>query len=103
MELGISLVLWILTLAVPFFAPITAVLLFVVSSYFYGFSTFDYVHERRREGVRQSIRNIKQNRWTVMANGALFNLLMKVPLLGMVVGPLMASVGACRAFVEKSS
>jgi CysZ protein len=101
-ELAISVVIWIGTLVVPFLAPVSAVLLFLVSSYFYGFSTFDYVHERRRSGVRESIRNIREDRWTVIANGAAFNLIMKVPLLGMIVGPLMASVGACTAFVEKS-
>lgn len=102
LELLISVVLWLFTLILPIIAPVTAVLLFLVSSYFYGFSTFDYVQERRREGVSASIRKIMLDRWTVIGNGAAFNLIMKVPVLGMVVGPLMASVGACRAFVEKS-
>ena len=86
----------------PYLVPLWAVLLFLISSYFYGFSTFDYVHERRRAGMVQRIRNIRADRWMVIGNGAVFNLLMKVPIVGVVVGPVMASVGACLAFVEKS-
>ena len=102
-EFGLSLVIWLTTLVAPVLAPLSVVLLFLVSSYFYGFSTFDYAHERRRTGVGESIKRIRAERWTVIGNGAMFNILMKVPFLGVVIGPVLASVGASLAFVEKSS
>ncbi len=102
-ELFLALILWISALLMPFLAPLWVALLFLISSYFYGFSTFDYVHERRKAGIAQRIRNIRADRWLVIGNGAAFNLIMKVPFIGMVVGPVVASVGACLAFVEKSN
>jgi CysZ protein len=94
LELVITVLLWVVTLLVPLVVPITAPLLFMVSAYFYGFSTFDYVFERRRFAVRESVRAINARAGAVLANGALFALLMKVPLLGMMCAPLMGTVGA---------
>ena len=102
-ELTLSILLWLSVLLMPILSPVSVVLLFLVSSYFYGFSTFDYAHERRRTGVSESVKRIRSQRWTVIGNGSLFNLVMKVPFLGMVVGPILASVGASIAFVENSS
>jgi CysZ protein len=96
-ELGINLLAWVATLFLPLLAPLTAILLWAVSCWFYGFSMFDYIHERRRLGIGASIRAARERRGMVLANGVLFNLLMKVPLLGMVAAPLMGAVGAVLA------
>lgn len=100
LEAVITLVIWVLTLLIPLLAPLAVVLLFLVSSYFYGFSMFDYILERRRATVRESVRGINQRMGMVVANGALFSLLMKVPLLGIMTAPLMGSVGAVLAEVR---
>lgn len=100
-EGGITLLLWAGTLFLPLLAPFTAVLLWLVSCWFYGFSMFDYVHERRSLGIREGIRAAKRQRGTVMANGILFNLLMKVPVLGVITAPLLGAVGAVLADVPE--
>jgi len=97
LELFINVVVWVATLFLPFLAPITAVLLFLVSAYFYGFSMFDYILERRKLRVHDSVREVNARMGMVVANGALFSLVMKVPLLGMMFGPVMGSVGAVLA------
>ncbi|MBK6775794.1 MAG: EI24 domain-containing protein [Flavobacteriales bacterium] len=101
LELCVIIGCWVVTLFVPLLTPFTAVFLFLVSSWFYGFSMFDYVSERRRLRMRDSIDALKANRGMVLANGALFGLMMKLPLLGMMLGPVMASVGASIAMIEK--
>lgn len=101
LELAINLLVWIATLFMPVAAPISALLLFGVSAYFYGFSMFDYVFERRRMGVRESVRAVNANSGMVLVNGALFALLAKVPLLGLMCAPLMAAIGASLAWVER--
>ena len=101
MELFMIIGCWVATLFFPLLTPFTVVFLFLVSSWFYGFSMFDYVSERRRLRLRDSIDALKANRGMVLANGALFGLVMKLPLLGMMLGPVMASVGAAMAVVEK--
>lgn len=101
LELGISIGIWFLTLFVPFLAPISFVLLFVVSSYFYGFSMFDYVFERRRMRVSETARAVNDRLGLVLANGSLFQLGMMIPFFGIMFTPVMASVGAVLAAAKK--
>ncbi|MBL7941002.1 MAG: EI24 domain-containing protein [Flavobacteriales bacterium] len=101
MELACTVGIWFLTLFVPPLAPISFILLFLVSSYFYGFSMFDYVFERRRLRIGERVRAVNDRIGAVMANGMLFGLLMKLPLLGVMFAPVMASIGAVLATVKK--
>lgn len=97
LEVLATIALWAITLVVPLLAPLTAVLMFLVSAYFYGFSMFDYIMERRRLRVRESVSAVNDRMGAVLANGALFSLLMKLPLLGMMLAPAMGAVGAVLA------
>lgn len=103
LELLVIIGCWILTLFMPVLAPITAVFLFVVSAWFYGFSMFDYVSERRKLRLRDSIKALKANRGMVLVNGALFAFFMNFWLLGMMLAPVMAAIGAAIAVVEKEA
>lgn len=93
-EISITVAVWIATLFVPIAAPVTVVFLFLVSAYFYGFSMFDYVYERRRMRIGETTRAVNRQMGAVMANGMCFSLLMKIPLVGLMLAPVMASVGA---------
>ncbi len=101
LELAITIGIWVLTFFVPIAAPITFIILFLVSAYFYGFSMFDYVYERRRLRIGEATRAVNSQRGAVIANGALFSLLMKIPLVGLMLAPVMASVGAVLSTVER--
>lgn len=101
MELSFSIGIWLLTLFVPLLTPISFMLLFTVSAYFYGFSMFDYVFERRRMRIGESVRAVNDRIGAVLANGALFSLLMKLPLIGVMFAPVMASIGAVLATLKK--
>lgn len=101
LELLINVGVWFLTLMVPISVPFSVLFLFLVSAYFYGFSMFDYMHERRRLRLRDSVRAVNRNLGAVIANGMCFSLLMKVPLLGMMLAPPMAAVGAVLAMRDE--
>jgi CysZ protein len=101
LELACSIVIWLLTLFLPFISPISFVLLFLVSAYFYGFSMFDYVFERRRMRIGETARAVNSQLGAVMANGMCFSLLMKIPLIGLMLAPVMASVGAVITMTRK--
>lgn len=101
LELAFSIALWLLTLFLPFISPISFVLLFLVSAYFYGFSMFDYVFERRRMRIGETARAVNSQLGAVMANGMCFSLLMKIPLIGLMLAPVMASVGAVITMTRK--
>lgn len=96
-ELLLHAGIWLVTLLLPFMVPISVVVLFLVSAYFYGFSMFDYVHERHGHGIGASTRAMHRELGAVVANGACFSLLMKVPLLGLLLAPGMGAVGAVLA------
>lgn len=100
LELVFGIAVWIATLFVPVLAPLSIPLLFLVSAYFYGFSMFDYVFERRRMRIGDTVRAVHLRFGAVVANGACFALLMKVPLVGILLAPVMGSVGAVLAEYE---
>lgn len=101
MELAVTVGIWFLTLFVPVLAPVSFILLFTVSAYFYGFSMFDYVFERRCMRIGESVKAVNDRIGAVLANGALFSLVMKLPLFGVMFAPVMASIGAVLATLEK--
>lgn len=96
-ETLINIAAWGATLFLPILGPFTAILLWTLSCWFYGFSMFDYIHERHGLGLRASLRTARQRPGMVLANGMLFNLLMKIPVLGLMTAPLMGSIGAVLA------
>lgn len=97
LEIAITCGIWAGSLIVPLLAPLGFILLFLVSAYFSGYSMFDYVFERRRFGVRESVRGINQRVGLVIGNGACFVLLMRIPLLGLCFAPAMGAIGAAMA------
>lgn len=101
LEIGITVMAWATTIFLPLLAPVTALLLWGVSCWFYGFSMFDYIHERQGLGLRASVRAARHRRGAIFANGMLFNLLMKVPVLGTITAPLLGAVGAVLASVPE--
>lgn len=103
LELVINLLVWSITFLFPPLALLSAPFLWLVSCWFYGYSMFDYVFERQRLGLRASSRAARGMRGTVLANGICFNLLMKVPLVGITFAPLLASIGAVLSWQERSS
>ena len=100
LELLISIAIWAITFFIPITAPVSLVLLFFVSAYFYGFSMLDYVFERRRMRVGDSVRAVNDRITLVITNGALFSLLMKIPLIGIMFAPVLAAVGAVRSLKD---
>lgn len=101
LELVITIGVWVLTLFVPLLTPFSVIGLFFVSAYFYGFSMFDYVFERRRMRIGESVRAVNSRLGLVIANGTVFSLVMKIPLIGLMFAPVMAAIGAVIATVKK--
>lgn len=102
LELAINILVWSITFFLPPLALLSAPFLWLVSCWFYGFSMFDYVFERQRLGIRASSFAAREERGMVLANGICFNLLMKIPLVGITFAPLLASIGAVLAWHERA-
>jgi len=73
-ELFYTLLLFLLGL-IPIFSPFTAVLIFLVQSFYAGFANIDYTLERHFN-IRNSVRFVRHNRWMAVGNGIAFMLLL---------------------------
>lgn len=91
LELIIGLLLFILSF-IPLVGLITPIIMFMVTSYFYGFSFLDYAIERKRMNVSDSVKYMRSNKGVVMGNGFLFALSLLVPFCGVLLSGFIAIV-----------
>ena len=80
---------------IPFFSPISAILLILVQAFYAGFGNIDYTLERHFN-LRESVRFVRANRGLALGNGLVF-----VGLLAIGIGFLIAPpLGAVAATIE---
>jgi CysZ protein len=70
------------------------IFLFLVSSYFMGFSMFDYYTERQKMSIGRSVKFMRQQRPRVLGLGLAFNLVGLIPFADWVIAPVNGAVGA---------
>lgn len=97
--------LWIAAIGIIgiFAAPLALIstpLLILVGAYFYGFSMMDYTCERRKMGIGESVRFVRNRKWFAIGNGLMYWLLDMVPFIGIVVAPINALTGAGTGLAE---
>lgn len=89
------LIVWI-----PVLGWIGALFLFILSYYFYGFSMIDYINERRRKGIPESVKYVRKNKGLAIGNGFIFSLIFMIPFIGGMLAAVVAPVAACIAVIE---
>jgi CysZ protein len=89
------LVFWI-----PVLDWIYPLFLFVISWYFYGFSMLDYMSERRRLRIPESVSFVRANRGVALGTGFLFALIFAIPIFGGMIAAVLAPAAACAAVLE---
>ncbi len=80
--------------------PLAVIILFIVSSYFYGFAYLDYNCERHNYDSKRSILLIRKYKGLAIANGALFSITLYIPFCGVFLSTfasIIAVVGASLA------
>ena len=92
--------LWTATFFIPILLPFTAIILFFVSAYYYGFSMIDYSSERRRLSIRESLHFIQKRKGLTLGNGVVYQLLVSIPFFGAIVAPITAVVAATLSIHE---
>jgi CysZ protein len=102
-ETGITVLVLLATL-IPGLNIITGlpatIFLFIISSYFYGFSYMDYALERRRMNVKERVLFVRKNKGMAIANGSLFSISLFIPFVGVLfsgITAIIATVGAVLA------
>lgn len=61
---------------------ISPIIIFFITSYFYGFSFMDYNNERRKLNISQSIRMMRKYKWVAITNGSVLAFIIIIPMCG---------------------
>jgi CysZ protein len=90
--------LWFLVaLIFPVIMPYTEYFVYFVGFYFYGFSFIDYVNERKKMTVEESILFVRKHYMLASVIGLIFTLIFLIPYVGVVFAPITATVAAAKA------
>ncbi len=79
---------------------VSPIALLLVSAYFYGFSFTDYVNERQRLNVKQSVRLMRKNRGLITGNGLPFALILFIPIIGVTISGFIAIISTVSAVIS---
>lgn len=103
LELLVMAGLLLLTLIIVWILPVVPAIILLVESYFFGMVMMDYAYEMDGFSRVQSRENIRRNAGIAMGNGLIFNLIILLPLIGVILGPVMALVAARVAIDENKN
>ena len=93
-------ILLLLLAVVSVIGMISPLLIFLLASYFYGFSMIDYYHERLKIPSGKSSRIIAKYKFFAASNGAVFLGMLFIPVIGLLVAPSYAVVAATLGMYE---
>ncbi|MEL6942331.1 MAG: EI24 domain-containing protein [Bacteroidota bacterium] len=98
-ELLFTLLLLLASFIFPVIAPFTAILIFLIQSYYAGFGNMDFTMERHFS-FRGSIRFVRRNRGLAIGNGAVF-LWLLLTGVGFLFAPTLATIAATVEVVKR--
>ncbi len=97
-------ILWMIGCFIITFIPIIGfagpILLFFVTSYFYGFSFSDYSLERRKMTISQSVSFMRRNKGSIIGNGIIYSIFMLIPFCGVTLAGFAAIVSVVAATIS---
>jgi CysZ protein len=91
-EMWYSIPLVILSF-VPVLGLLPLVILFLVQAYYVGIGCYDFYAERYF-GIKDTLLISKRNKGTLIGIGAGFNIVLMIPVLGVMFAPLLATITA---------
>jgi len=97
LETSLLILIWAASLFFPFILPATAILSLFITSYYYGFSMLDYLHERKQIPLGEGAQRIRGMKGVAVALGLGLALCIQIPLIGFILAgtaSLMAAVAA---------
>ena len=92
--------LFLLGIIVPITLPFVTVISFLVQAYFAGFGAMDYFMERRYS-VPKSYAIIDRYRWDVVGLGSAFMVIIFLPVVGWILGPVLSTIAATEFAIEE--
>lgn len=102
-EVLITAGLLFLTLIILWILPVIPAVILLVESYFFGMVMMDYTYEMDGLPAGRSREIIRKNAGIAVGNGLIFNIIILLPLIGVILGPILALVAAKVAIDENKN
>lgn len=102
-ELSLIFICFIIGLFVPILGIIVPVVIFLIESFYFGFSMIDYTNERKKLSFKESKVYIKQNKPLAYGIGIVFYLMFLVPIIGWIFAPLYGIVAGTLAVLQNDN
>jgi CysZ protein len=99
LELFFMLFWWFLSF-IPPLGLLTPVVYFIVSSFFFGFAFYDYSLERHNIGTLRSLGFAFSKFWYMVLTGGIFSLVFKIPFVGIILAPILATMISTGVYVK---
>jgi CysZ protein len=84
----------LIAIVITWLAPVAPFAIFFAESYFFGYAMTDYRNQFLRISVKDSRKIIHNNIGLVIGNGICFNMILLVPLVGIIFAPVLALIAA---------
>jgi CysZ protein len=94
LEILATFLLTLLAIIVFWIFPLIPILIFIAESYFFSMVLMDYGFEMRGLSMKESIIKTRSMPGIPVANGLIFNLILLIPIIGVIVGPVLAFIAA---------
>jgi CysZ protein len=85
---------------IPVVGWLSPFFIFIIGSYYYGFSFIDYTCERKQLKLMESIRFMRNNKGLVIANGAVFTGVIMIPWIGPLLAGFIAIISVVAATIS---
>lgn len=85
---------------IPGIAIISTPGIYFVQSYYAGFGNMDYFLERHY-GVKESARFVRRYKGIAVANGAMFLLMLLIPVIGLFLAPFLSTIAATKVSYDR--
>jgi CysZ protein len=103
LELLLSALWWIFTLAIPPLDAFSPLVNFIIPAFFIGFSLFDYALERYGVGTFGTLSYGFKRMLMMLVGGGLFILMLKIPYIGIILAPVIATMVTTYVYVHRES
>ena len=94
LEILVTMLLTLLAIIIFWIFPLIPILIFIAESYFFSMVLLDYGFEMGGLSMKDSIRKSRNLPGIPITNGLIFNLIILIPIIGVIAGPVIAFIAA---------
>jgi len=94
LELLVTIILLIISLIIFWIFPLVPILILIVESYYFSIVLMDYRFEKDGLSMKEVIKNGRKMPGIPIGIGLIFNLILLIPLIGVVFGPVLALIAS---------